>query len=209
MSFLYQKTLETLKQTQDQIQTLENRLKEVQNSSEKGATSSEKMQKAATEKHSIYTHDTHLEPILSQILDTLNYSFEPLINNVFMHGSTPEDGVFTRDTYVEPILSNLYTSMDTAVATQQASTEPAKTEVISPELNELTESSEKQSGLQENMVTLLTQLVNLLQPELKSYEIQETLKSKTAELKNPNYHRTTSGRQIQVPSINLNSTGFM
>ena len=113
------------------------------------------------------------------------------------------------DTYVEPILSNLYTSMDTAVATQQASTEPAKTEVISPELNELTESSEKQSGLQENMVTLLTQLVNLLQPELKSYEIQETLKSKTAELKNPNYHRTTSGRQIQVPSINLNSTGFM
>lgn len=134
-------------------------------------TDIESLNKAATEKNSIYTHDTHMEPILSDMLS----------------------------------------KMDTAVAVQYASTDPIKTEIVSPELNDLTESSEKQSTLQQTMVSLLSQLVTLLQTEetVLNYEAESVLATKTATSKTPNYHRAKSGRQVQTPAVGLNNVGYI
>lgn len=134
-------------------------------------TDIESLNKAATEKNSIYTHDTHMEPILSDMLS----------------------------------------KMDTAVAVQYASTDPIKTEIVSPELNDLTESSEKQSTLQQTMVSLLSQLVTLLQTEetVLNYEAESILATKTATSKTPNYHRAQSGRQVQTPAVGLNNVGYI
>lgn len=78
-------------------------------------------------------------------------------------------------------------------------------------MNDLTESSEKQSTLQQTMVSLLSQLVTLLQTEetVLNYEAESVLASKTATSKTPNYHRAKSGRQVQTPAVGLNHVGYI